>query len=167
MATGEIGHGELRDAVYISTATGMALFFHRTRAVNGVSIDCPQFQISGAGLRGSPHRFWRPRGILRYLSPPVSPFTLPAINPCGSHSLKRRIRVLGSNYLAARRPPPADGHGQVVYSFSEFLPNSGTRQDLVLRVFVKEKNLQRLTRDVGATPRILTKYGEYLLVTNR
>jgi len=36
-----------------------------------------------------------------------------------------------------------------------------------LRVFVKEKNLQRLSLDVGATPRILTKYDEYLLVTNR
>jgi hypothetical protein len=54
----------------------------------------------------------------------------------------------------------------VVFSFNEFAAQ-WNRNDLVLRVFVKEKNLQRLIGDVGATPRSLAKHGEYLLVTNR
>jgi hypothetical protein len=77
----------------------------------------------------------------------------------------RKERIMGSNYLATRRPIAAGGHGQVVFSFGEFA-TQWNRKDLVLRVIVKEKNLQRLSRDVGDAPRILTKFDEYLLVTN-
>jgi hypothetical protein len=93
-------------------------------------------------------------------------FYLAADKPLWLVQYEEKDRIMGSNYLAARRRPAADGHGQVVYSFSEFA-QQWNRQDLVLRVIVKEKNLQRLSLDVGATPRILTKYDEYLLVTNR
>jgi 4-amino-4-deoxy-L-arabinose transferase-like glycosyltransferase len=75
-------------------------------------------------------------------------------------------RIMGSSYLGARRPGAAARRGQVVISFDE-LAREWHQKNLVLRVFVKEKNLQRLSRDVGATPRILTQFDEYLLVTNR
>jgi hypothetical protein len=73
---------------------------------------------------------------------------------------------MGSNYLGAHRPEAPAGYGQVVYSFSDFA-RQWKRPDLILRVIVKEKNLQRLIHDVGVTPQILARAGEYLLVTNR
>ena len=152
------------DAVYISTATGMALFF----------IVLGQLMASASIARGS-------RSLAQVSAPfiasgdrvafydtyvPGITFYLAGDKPQWLAQSEEKDRIMGSNYLAARRPLAADGHGQVLYSFSEFA-QQWHRQDLVLRVFVKEKNLQRLSLDVGATPRILTKHGEYLLVTNR
>ncbi|MGH7930648.1 MAG: hypothetical protein ACREQV_22995, partial [Candidatus Binatia bacterium] len=79
---------------------------------------------------------------------------------------EEKEKIIGSTYLAERRPAAAAGHGQVVFSFSEFA-QQWKRKDLVMRIFVKEKNLRRLISNVGAAPKILTKFDEYLLVTNR
>ena len=150
--------------MFISTATGMALFF----------IVLGQLMASASIARGS-------RSLAQVSAPfirsgdrvafydtylPSIAFYLAADKPLWLAQYEERDRIMGSNYLAARRPSAADGHGQVMFSFSEFA-RQWNRQDLVLRVFVKKKNLQRLSLDVGATPRILTKYDEYLLVTNR
>jgi hypothetical protein len=93
-------------------------------------------------------------------------FYLGADKPLWIAQNEEKDKIMGSNYLGMRRPAAAAGHGQVVFSFSEFAAQ-WKRTDLVLRVFVKEKNLQRLSADVGGAPRSLMKYDEYLLVTNR
>ena len=77
-----------------------------------------------------------------------------------------KIDVLGSFYLGERRLTLPSGVDQVLFTFEEFA-QQWRRNELLLRVFVNKKNLAALTRDVGASPRVLTQYEDYVLVTNR
>ena len=111
------------DAVYISTATGMALFF----------IVLGQLMASASIARGS-------RSLAQISAPfigsgdretfydtylPGIAFTLPPINPCGSRSLKRRIKLWAAIiWRRAVRPRQTDMAKWCIHSAS--LPNSGT-----------------------------------------
>ena len=74
--------------------------------------------------------------------------------------------VMGSYYVAERHPAPAAGYGQVLFTFEEFAEqwkkNAGP-----LKVFLKEKNLAKLSGEIGTSPKLLMRFNEYLLVTNR
>jgi len=94
------------------------------------------------------------------------PFYLSLEKPSWIVQKEDKEKIMGSTYLAERRPNAAAGHGQVVFTFSEFA-RMWNRRDLVMRVFVKEKNLRRMTANVGSAPKILTRLDEYLLVTNQ
>jgi 4-amino-4-deoxy-L-arabinose transferase-like glycosyltransferase len=152
------------EGVYLSTATALALFF----------VALAQMTTPAAVERGS-------KSLARVAAPfitpehrvvfydtylPAIPFYLSANKPSWIVQREGRQEILGSSYLGQRRPNAAAGHGQVVFSFAEFA-QLWKRSDLVLRVFVKEKNLRRMTANVGAAPKILTRFDEYLLVTNR
>jgi 4-amino-4-deoxy-L-arabinose transferase-like glycosyltransferase len=148
---------------YLFTATGLALFLVLMGVLTAeVSIERGSRSLAQASAPFLSHG--DRVGFYDTFLPGMA-FYLGADKPLWIAQHEEKNRIMGSNYLAERRPAAAGGHGQVVYSFSEFA-QQWQRPDLVLRVIVKEKNLQRLTLDVGATPRILTKYGEYLLVTN-
>ena len=151
-------------AAYLSTATGLALFFVLMGELTAeVSLERSSRSLAQAS---APFISRGDRIALYDTFLPGLAFYLGADRPIWIVQREERDRIMGSNYLAERRPAAAGGRGQVVYSFSEFA-QQWKRPDLVLRVLVKEKNLRRLALDVGATPRILTKYDEYLLVTNR
>ena len=74
--------------------------------------------------------------------------------------------VMGSYYVAERHPAPVAGYGQVLFTFEEFAEqwkkNAGP-----LKVFLKEKHLAKLSREIGTSPKLLMRFNEYLLVTNR
>ena len=149
---------------YLSTATGLALFFVLMGELTAeVSVERSSRSLAQAS---APFISRDDRIALYDTFLPGLAFYLGADRPIWIVQHEERDRIMGSNYLAQRRPAAAGGHGQVVYSFGEFA-QQWKRPDLVLRVLVKEKNLPRLAVDLGATPRILTKYDEYLLVTNR
>ena len=74
--------------------------------------------------------------------------------------------IMGSFYVAEKRPAPAAGYGQVLFTFEEFAAQCG-KNELPLRIFLKEKNLPRLTKEVGAVPRRLTSFDDFVLVSNR
>jgi 4-amino-4-deoxy-L-arabinose transferase-like glycosyltransferase len=151
-------------AVYLSTATGLALFFVLMGELTAeVSLERSSKSLAraaapfiGAGDRVALYDTFLP-GLVFYLG---------ADQPLWIVQHEERERIMGSNYLAEKRPAAARGRGRVIYSFSEFA-QQWQRPDLVLRVLVKEKNLRQLADDVGTVPRILTRYDEYLLVTNR
>lgn len=151
-------------ATYISTATGLALFF----VLLGQLTEAVSRERGSRSLAQAAARFISPGDRVAFYDTylPGMVFYLGADRPLWIAQHDEKNKIMGSNYLAARRPAAADEYGQVVYSFGEFA-QQWNRRDLVLRVFVKEKNLQRLTLDVGAPPRILTKHDEYLLVTNQ
>ncbi|MBI2357388.1 MAG: hypothetical protein HYV04_00465 [Deltaproteobacteria bacterium] len=73
---------------------------------------------------------------------------------------------MGSFYVAEKMPPPAGGYGRVLYTFDQF-SDLWARSDRRLLVFVKEKNLPRLSERNGVQPIVLLKSGEIVLATNR
>jgi hypothetical protein len=151
-------------AVYVSSATGLALFF----VLLGELTAEVAMQRGAKSLAQAAAPYIRPADRVAfydtYLAGMV--FYLDSDKPLWIVQREERDSVMGSNYLGARRPEAPAGYGQVVYSFSEFA-RQWQRADLVLRVIVKEKNFQRLIDDVGIRPQILARAGEYLLVTNR
>jgi hypothetical protein len=77
-----------------------------------------------------------------------------------------REREIMSN-IAERRRVPAAGYGKVVFTLDEFAEH-WQRNEKVFRVFLREKSLARFSRDVGTSPRVLSRINsEYFLVTNR
>jgi 4-amino-4-deoxy-L-arabinose transferase-like glycosyltransferase len=151
-------------ASYLTTAMGSVIF----------SVVLGHLMIGASQARGS-------KSLAQAAAPFIAPehriafydtyltgilFYLAVDKPLWLAQDEGKERIMGSNYLATRHPPIAAAEqGQVVFSFGEFA-TQWSRKDLVLRVIVKEKNLRRLSRDVGGAPRILTKHDEYLLVTN-
>jgi 4-amino-4-deoxy-L-arabinose transferase-like glycosyltransferase len=150
-------------AIYVSTATGLALFF----VMLGELTAEVSLERSSKPLARTVRPFITPGDQVVFYDTflPGMAFYLDADQPIWIVQREGRERIMGSNYLGESRPEPAAGHGQPVYSFREFA-QQWKRPDLVLRVIVKEKNLQRMMRDVGAAPRVLAKYDEYLLVAN-
>jgi 4-amino-4-deoxy-L-arabinose transferase-like glycosyltransferase len=78
---------------------------------------------------------------------------------------REKKEVMGSFYVGERHPAPAAGYDQVLFTFEEFAAR-WKKNELPLRVFVKEKNLARFRRAVETPPRILMKFNDHLLVTN-
>jgi 4-amino-4-deoxy-L-arabinose transferase-like glycosyltransferase len=151
-------------SVYISTATALALFFLlAAQMITEVSLERGARSIVGAA---APFIDAEDRVVFYDTHLASVAFYLSLDRPAWIVQKEEKEKIMGSTYLAERRPAASGGHGQVVFSFSEFA-QLWNRQDLVMRIFVKEKNLQRLSSNVGATPKILTQFDEYLLVSNR
>ncbi|HEY6199060.1 MAG TPA: glycosyltransferase family 39 protein [Candidatus Binatia bacterium] len=74
--------------------------------------------------------------------------------------------VMGSFYMAEKKPRPARGSGDAVMSFDKFAEvwdHSPAR----LFVFVEEKKLPKLAANVGREPKRLSTVDEIALVTNQ
>ncbi|HEX2226806.1 MAG TPA: glycosyltransferase family 39 protein [Candidatus Binatia bacterium] len=152
------------EAVYLSTATGLALFFVAlAQMTTPVSVERGSKSLARVA---APFIAPEDRVVFYDTYLPAIPFYLSADKPSWIVQKEGREEILGSNYLGQRRPDAVAGHGQVVFSFGEFA-QLWQRSDLALRVIVKEKNLRRMSSNVGAAPKILTRFDEYLLVTNR
>jgi hypothetical protein len=150
--------------LYLSTATALALFFVAVaQMTTEVSVERGSKSLAKVAAP-----FIAPEDRLVFYDTylPGIPFYLSANKPSWIVQREGREEILGSNYLGERRPDAAANHGRVVFSFGEFA-QLWNRNDLALRVIVKEKNLRRLASNVGATPKLLTRFDEYLLVTNR
>jgi 4-amino-4-deoxy-L-arabinose transferase-like glycosyltransferase len=94
------------------------------------------------------------------------PFYLHVDKPIWLIQSPEKGDVMGSYYAAERRRAPAERFGQVLFSFQEFAER-WKKNEQPLKVFVKEKNLDRLSRDIGGAPRLLMRLNDYLLVTSR
>ncbi|MBI2089208.1 MAG: glycosyltransferase family 39 protein [Deltaproteobacteria bacterium] len=94
------------------------------------------------------------------------PFYLSIDRPIGVVWSGRKSSIMGSFYVAEKMPPPAGGYGRVLYTFDQF-SHLWARSDRRLLVFVKEKNLARLSEGSGVQPTVLLKVGEIVLATNR
>ena len=71
--------------------------------------------------------------------------------------------VLGSDYVALKRPEPKPGYGKVLYDYEEFAQAwKGSKRSLV--VFVNSRNLPRLERLLGTPAKILIQVGDTALV---
>jgi hypothetical protein len=92
------------------------------------------------------------------------PFYLRIDKPIWLVRSREQENIIGSYYVAGQHPAPAAGFGQVVFSFQEFAER-WKKNERPLKVFVREKNLDRLSSEIGSAPQLLMKVNDYLLVT--
>jgi 4-amino-4-deoxy-L-arabinose transferase-like glycosyltransferase len=74
--------------------------------------------------------------------------------------------VMQNIYVAQKQPPPAQGFGQVLFTFEEFAKEwPGAKPPLL--VFVRQQRLNLLRNHLGDTTQVLISVGNYSLVTKR
>jgi 4-amino-4-deoxy-L-arabinose transferase-like glycosyltransferase len=80
-----------------------------------------------------------------------------------THS-KKKSTFLGNFYAITGRPEPISPLGEGLLTFEEFRDHWHS-SDMQLVILVKEKNLRGLERLVGAVPKRVAAYDEYLIVS--
>ena len=75
-----------------------------------------------------------------------------------------KSKVLGSDYIAKKRPEPAAGYGKVLYTHDEFAELSLTSKDRLV-VFVDDRDFDKLSI-AGGVPTRLLDMGGTSIVTN-
>jgi len=94
------------------------------------------------------------------------PFYLRVASPIWVIWSGRNKIVMQNTFIAEKQPRPAPGFGQVLFTFEEFAKEwKAAKQPLL--VFLKQRQMARLLRQGGDTPRELTTVGEFILVSNR
>jgi hypothetical protein len=98
--------------------------------------------------------------------PSSLPFYLHIRRPIAVVWSESQRAVLGSDYVALKRPEPAHGYGKVLYTYDEFadLWESSARR---LVVFVSRGALEQFERLEGIRPKRLADLGETVLLENR
>ena len=81
-----------------------------------------------------------------------------------THANKKKT-VLGNFYVATNRAWPDTRWGKALFDLVEFLEVWG-KKDRPLLIIVKQKNIPRMEKEIGASPRRLTTIDEYVLMSN-
>jgi hypothetical protein len=94
------------------------------------------------------------------------PFYLRAQRPVWivTHANKKKT-VAGNFYVATNRAWPETRWGKALFDFDEFR-EAWKKNKTPLLIIVKQKNLSRMEKEMGASPRKLTTIDEYVLLTN-
>jgi len=151
-------------AAFMSTAAILTFFMIVTgQIISAASIERSAKSMAQAitPLMGEEDRL-----VLYDFSMEGLPFYLRLNKPVWMVQSARKKEIMGSVYVAEKRPTPARGYGQVLFSYEEFAAESKTTA-LPLRILLKERNLSRLTRDLGELPKSLMKFDDIVLVSNR
>ena len=77
-----------------------------------------------------------------------------------------KSKVLGSDYVAAMRPEPAAGYGQVLFSADEFADLWRTSKQRLV-VFVDSGAVNRFEQLIGTQSRMVFQLGDTVVVENR
>ena len=94
------------------------------------------------------------------------PFYLRAQRPVWivTHANKKKT-VLGNFYVATHRTWPDTRWGKALFDLDEFR-HVWEESDTPLLIIVKQKNISRMEKEIGASPRRLTSIDEYVLMSN-
>ena len=149
---------------YLCTSIGLALFF----VVVGQIMVAASFHRASKSLAAQAAPLIHREDRLVFYDTYIEglPFYLRIDKPIWLVQSPEKGDVMGSNYAAEQRPAPTERFGQVLFSFQEFAER-WKKNEQPLKVFVKEKNLERLSREIGSAPKLLIRLNEYLLVTSR
>jgi hypothetical protein len=148
---------QTRERLFVPACLAFFLFFFFAhRFVEPIS-----FARSYKGLAAAAAPFIRPGDQLAIYSSylPSLPFYLRIDKPIWIVSPENAEDVMGSFYVAEKKPPAAPGYGKVVFTPDEFQREWSSRR---LLVFVK----QRLLTELGDA-KVLLRSGGIALVTNR
>ncbi len=151
-------------AAFTSTAAILALFIILTgQIMSAASADRAARSLAQAI---SPLLGQEDRLVFYDLSIEGLPFYLRLNRPIWIVQSPRKREIMGSVYVAEKRPAPVPGYGRVLFSYEEFAAEWKTAAQ-PLRILLKERNLPRLTRDLGEAPKTLMKFDDTVLVSNR
>jgi len=153
-----------QEFLYAATAIGFALFvLFAAPIVRTVSSIRSSKQLAEKAAR-----FIRDedRLVLYEGYPSSLPFYLNIQRPIWVVWSGKKSKVLGSDYVAKKRPDPAPGYGQILFTYEEFAELWKTSKHR-FAVFVDSGAVDRLELLVGSPPKILLKVGETVLVENR
>jgi 4-amino-4-deoxy-L-arabinose transferase-like glycosyltransferase len=81
-----------------------------------------------------------------------------------THANKKKT-VVGNFYVATNRAWPETPWGKALFDLDEFR-EAWKKNKTPLLIIVKQKNLSRVEKEIGASPRKLTTIDEYVLLTN-
>jgi 4-amino-4-deoxy-L-arabinose transferase-like glycosyltransferase len=95
------------------------------------------------------------------------PFYLRAQKPVWvvTHANKKKT-VVGNFYVATHRAWPDTRWGKALFDLDEFR-QVYEKSATPLLIIVKQKNISRMEKEIGASPRRLTSIDEYVLMSNR
>jgi 4-amino-4-deoxy-L-arabinose transferase-like glycosyltransferase len=95
------------------------------------------------------------------------PFYLRAQRPVWivTHASKKKT-VAGNFYVVTNQAWPETRWGKALFDFDEFR-EAWRKNKTPLLMIVKQKNLSRMEKEIGDSPRRLTTIDEYVLLTNR
>jgi hypothetical protein len=95
------------------------------------------------------------------------PFYLRAQRPVWivTHANKKKT-VLGNFYVATNRAWPDTRWGKALFNLDEFR-EVWEKNNTSLLIVVKQKNISRMEKEIGASPHRLTSIDEYVLMSNR
>jgi 4-amino-4-deoxy-L-arabinose transferase-like glycosyltransferase len=151
-------------AAFMSTAASLTLFMVLTgQIMSAASIDRSAKSIAQAiaPLMGQQDRLVFYDTYIEGL-----PYYLQVSNPIWLVQSRQKKEVMGSIYVAEKRPPPALSYGQILYTFEEFTAE-WKKNERRLLIFVKERGLPRLARQLGEAPKSLIRFNDVVLVSNR
>jgi 4-amino-4-deoxy-L-arabinose transferase-like glycosyltransferase len=77
----------------------------------------------------------------------------------------KKKTVLGNFYVATNRAWPDTPWGKALFDLDEFR-GVWEKNDTPLLIIVKQKNISRMEKEIGASPRKLTSVDEYVLMSN-
>lgn len=150
--------------VFLCTAVSLALFYVLLTQIVAVT----SFHRSSKALARQLSSVLKPddRLVFYNLYAEGLPFYLRIQNPIWLVQSGDKRDVMGSYYIAEKRPAPAPGRGPVLFTFEQFA-QQWNKGEQTLRVLVREKNLPQLSATIGAVPTQVLKMGNYVLVSNR
>jgi len=94
------------------------------------------------------------------------PFYLRSEKPLWVVVPERPNVIMGSHYMAEKKPRPSRGSGEAVLSFDKFAA-VWEHAPARLIVFVQEKKLPKLVANIGREPKRLLTVGDIAVVTNQ
>jgi 4-amino-4-deoxy-L-arabinose transferase-like glycosyltransferase len=154
-------HGEL----FLTHAGGLALFF--AFSVEMMVLIAPDRSAKPLAEKAMPLISPATQVVFYETHLAGMPFYLRSERPIWlvTHENKKRT-FLGNYYASAKIINPISRWGNAIFEYEEFRDKWQTTKQPLL-IIVKEKNLGRLTANVGESPKTLAAVDEYLLVTKQ
>ena len=152
-----------RDAAFVSTATALTLFILLTVQLMSASTERSAKSIAQAI---APLLRAEDRLVFYDVSMEGLPFYLRLIQPIWLVHSQQKKELMGSIYVAERRPIPARGYGQVLFGYEQFAAE-WKKNAQPLRVFLKQKDLPRLRKEIDEAPKSIITLNDIVVVSNR
>jgi 4-amino-4-deoxy-L-arabinose transferase-like glycosyltransferase len=150
--------------VYFATVAAFTLF---TLLAPVITVPISDYRSSRSlAERAAPHIAASDQLVLYGGYPSSLPFYLKIESPISVVWSGDRRQVLGSDYIALKRPKAAAGNGKVLYSHDEFI-RLWQESDRRLVAFVDRGALNRFKQLVSLPFSVLMKSGDTVLIANR
>jgi 4-amino-4-deoxy-L-arabinose transferase-like glycosyltransferase len=150
--------------LYAATAATFALFIQLSQPVTASVADYRSSRLLAE--KSAPYIGASDQLVLYGGYPSSLPFYRNIQRPIGVVWSGSKRQVLGSDYVALKRPNPAPGYGQVLYNYDEFAELWKTSEHRIL-VFVDSGAVNRFKQLVETPVRVLSDFGDFVLFENK